>query len=103
VRARGGARARWCRGGLGPEPEPGSRSGTTLAGGPQLSAEEGGEGEKSGLRGEGGPGRQLAARRQKKRGEGWAASERRRERPARAGPQGKMGEGKRERRVGRPN
>jgi hypothetical protein len=59
VRARGGARARRCRGGLSLEPESRSRSGTTLAGGPQLSAEEGGEGEKSGPRGEGGPRRLL--------------------------------------------
>jgi hypothetical protein len=43
------AAERRCTGvGLGLEPEPGSRSGMTLAGGPRRSAEEGGEREKSG-------------------------------------------------------
>jgi hypothetical protein len=48
-----------CRGRLSLEPKSSLRSGTNLAGGPRRSAEGGGEREKSGPRGEDGPGRLL--------------------------------------------
>jgi hypothetical protein len=87
--------------GLGLEPEPGSRSGMTLAGGPWQSAGEGGEREKSGPcgvswageaagpRAEGeeerrrkggrGPGRKGRKERGKRKKERWAGPTRKRE------------------------
>jgi hypothetical protein len=66
VRARGGARVRRRRDGRGLEPESGSRLGMTLAGGPQLSAEERGEGKEGPACGRIGPGGKVAGPRGKK-------------------------------------
>jgi hypothetical protein len=58
------------QGGLGLEPESGSRSGTTLVGGPRLSAEERGEGKERPACRLIGPGGKVAGLRgEKERGE----------------------------------
>jgi hypothetical protein len=64
-------------------------------GGPRLSAEEGGEGEKSRPRGEGGPGRLLGraeGKEERRKERPWAGLCGREERNGWAGPQGKKKE-----------
>jgi hypothetical protein len=81
VRARGPSHdgGRRAGGGLSLEPESGSRSGTTLMGGPQLSAEERGEGEGYGRTGPRERENELGARGKRggKKGRlGWVVRER---------------------------